>query len=905
MPAPILATKLYIPPPPPTVVSRPRLIERLNEGLQRAPGVTLISAPAGFGKTTLVSEWITALTPTPSPSGQPSRRFADTGGRGKIAWLSLDEGDNDPVRFLAYLVAALQSIAPDVGAGVMAVLQSPQPPPIELLLTDLLNEITTLADNFILVLDDYHVIESQAVDQALAFFVEHLPPQIRLVIASREDPPLPLARLRARGQLTELRAADLRFTPAEAADFLNRVMGLNLSVADIDALEQRTEGWIAGLQLAAISMQGHEDASGFIQSFTGSHHFVLDYLVEEVLHQQPENIQTFLLHTAILERLCGPLCEAVLLTPADSGQVILEYLERVNLFIVPLDNDRQWYRYHHLFGDLLRKRLGQSFTAEEVAKHHIRASQWYEDHDLELEAFQHAAAADDVERAERLMESRKMGLYFRSVAMAVLAWLTSLPKTVLDTRPLLWVRSATLALMAGQTHGVAEKLQAAERALQNIEPDVKTRDLIGQIACARATLALTRYEPETMIIQSHRALEYLSPGNLPFRFTAHWALASAYQLQGDRAAAGRALTEALSISQLSGDVFSTMLATSNLGELQEFDNQLYRAAETYRRVLQLAGDQPQPNAGEVHLGLARITYEWNDLDAAEQHGQQSLQLTQQYDRVIDRFILSEVFLARLKLARGDVAGAAAVLTQADRATREKNFVQRIPEIAAAQVLTLLRQGDVAAAARLAQTYDLPSSQARVYLAQGEPSKALAVLEPVRKQMEAKGWQDERLKVMVLQAVALHARGEKDQAMRMLSEALTLAEPGGFIRLFVDEGEAMRLLIVDFRLWIEKQKRGEDQKLFGYVEKLLSAFAQPAPTHQSAIRNQQSEILEPLSPRELEILRLIAQGLSNREISERLFLALDTVKGHNRRIFDKLHVQRRTEAIAQARELGWL
>ena len=651
--------------------------------------------------------------------------------------------------------------------------------------------------------------------------------------------------------------------------------------------------------------RARSDAAEFIESFTGSHHFVLDYLVEEVLHQQPENIQTFLLHTSILDRLCGPLCEAVLLTPAGSGQETLEYLERVNLFIVPLDNDRQWYRYHHLFGDLLRKRLGQSFTAEEVAKHHIRASQWYEDHDLELEAFQHAAAADDIERAERLMESQKMGLYFRSVATAVLAWLTSLPKTVLDTRPGLWVRSATLALMAGQTHGVEEKLQAAERALQNIEPDVKTRDLIGKIACARATLALTRYEPETMIIQSHRALEYLSPDNLPFYFTAYWALASAYQLQGDRAAAGRALTEALSISQLSGDVFSTMLATSNLGELQEFDNQLYRAAETYRRVLQLAGDQPQPNAGEVHLGLARIHYEWNDLDAAEQHGQQSLQLTQQYDRVIDRFILGEVFLARLKLARGDVAGAAAVLAQADQATREQNFVQRRPEVAAAQVLTLLRQGDVAAAARLAQTYDLPSSQARVYLAQGEPSKALAVLEPVRKQMEVKGWQDDRLKVMVLQAVALHTQGDTHQAVQVLGEALTLAEPGGFIRLFVDEGEAMRLLIVDFRLWIEKQKRGEGQKLIGYVEKLLSAFAQPAPTQLSEISNQQSEILEPLSPRELEILKLIAQGLSNREIGERLFLALDTVKGHNRRIFDKLQVKSRTEAVARAHELGLL
>ena len=899
--APILGTKLYIPPPRAKAVLRPRLIERLNERVRVSAGakLTLISAPAGFGKTTLVSEWIAGC------------------GR-HAAWLSLDEGDNDPTRFLTYLVAALQTIVPQLGEGVLQVLQAAQsqPPPTESILTALLNEITTISDHFILVLDDYHLIDSKAVDNVLTFLLEHLPPQMHLVIATREDPNLPLARLRARCQLIELRAADLRFTPSEAAEFLNQVMGLNLSAEDITALETRTEGWIAGLQLAALSMQGHQDVTSFIQSFTGSHRFVLDYLVEEVLGQQSESVQTFLLRTSILDRMCGPLCEAVLLAPlrSTSGQETLEYLEHANLFVVPLDNERRWYRYHHLFADLLRQRLQQS---DNVAEYHIRASQWYEDNALEVEAFHHAAAANDIERAERLITRGGIPLHSLAAVTAILDWLDSLPKTVLDARPWLWVRSAALMLMAGQTTGVEARLQAAEAALagalQHADLDDKTRDLIGQIAAIRATLALLRYEPEETILQARRALENLHSENQPFRSRAIWTLGFAYQLQGDRAAARQVYTEA--IRQASGNTYYTVLATTSLGKIQESENQLYQAAETYRRSLQLLSDQGPPNASEEYIGLARIFYEWNDLDAAEQHGQQSLRLSRQYDPAVDRYVICEVFLARLKLARGDVAGAAAMLAEAEQSVRQHDFVQRIPEVAAAQVITLLHQGNLAAAAHLAQTHDLPLSQARVCLARGDPSAALALLSPYRQQMEAKGWQDERLKVMVLQAVALHAHGEKDKAVHLLGETLALAEPGGFIRIFVDEGEPMRLLILDFRFLIEKQSRDRVHPQSGYVHKLLAAFAQPELMPQSKISNTtlpgsggyrlKSELVEPLSQRELEILQLLAKGLSNREISERLFLALSTVKGHNQKIFDKLLVRSRTEAVARARELGLL
>jgi len=883
MPTPILATKLYIPRLRPNVVSRPRLIERLNEGLHRK--LTLIAAPAGFGKTTLISAWV-------------------AGCDRQVAWLSLDKGESDPTLFLTYLVAALRTIAPDIGVGVLGALQSPQPPPTESILTALLNEITAIPDNFVLVLDDYHVIEAKPVDQALTYLVEHQPPQMHLVIATREDPQLPLARLRARGQLTELRAADLRFTPSEAAGFLNQGMGLNLSAEDITALETRTEGWIAGLQLAALSMQGQQDSASFITSFTGSHHFVLDYLVEEVLGQQPESIQTFLLRTSILDRLCGPLCDAVLLTPSGTGRATLEDLERANLFLAPLDNERRWYRYHHLFADLLRQRLHQSTASSpgdaesQVNALHIRASVWYEDHGLEIEAFHHAVAAHDVERAERLMEGKGIPLHFRGAVTALLAWLESLPTTVLNARPSLWVRYASLLLVNGQTTGVEEKLQAAETALQRAEADNKTRNLVGQMAAARATLALTRYDVETMLAQSRRALEYLHPNNLSSRSTAHWTLGFAYFLQGDRAAARRAYTEAISLSQASGDIFTTILATIGLGNIQEADNQLYQAAETYRRVLQLAGDQPLQIIYEAHLGLARVLYEWNDLDEALAHGRQSLHLARQYDRVIDRFVACEVFLARLKLALGDVAGAAALLAQASQSARQQNFVDRIPEVAATQVLTLLRQGNLAAAAHLAQAHELPLSQARAHLAQGDTSAALAVLESWREQVEAKRWQDERLKVLVLQAVALQAHGEQENAVHLLCDALALAEPGGFIRLFVDEGFPMAHLL---------SAAEATGMMPDYTGKLLAVLEAKEQKREdtSSLPPPAQPLIEPLSRRELEVLHLMAQGPSNQEISERLFLALDTVKGHNRKIFDKLQVQRRTEAVARARELGLL
>ena len=911
MSTPLLTTKLYIPAPRPSVVGRPHLIARLNAGRHRK--LTLISAAAGFGKTTLVSEWIQIGRQEHKKTGfdvSSTERRQESSSPLAVAWLSLDEADNDPTRFLTYLVAALQRVAPKVGAGVLALLQSPQPPPPATILTALLNDIATILDKFMLVLDDYHLIENRAIDQALTFLLDHLPPQMHLVIATRADPDLPLARLRARDQLTEVRAADLRFTAAEAATFFNQVMKLALPPEAISALERRTEGWVAGLQLAALSLQGQQaaapqDVNHFIQSFTGSHRFVLDYLVEEVLHQQSESIQTFLLHTAILDRLCGPLCDAVLGMEEDQdSSLLLAQLERANLFIVPLDQERRWYRYHHLFAELLRQRLHQQMATsadpdnDNVATLHLRASTWYEANGLELEAFHHAVAANDIGRADCLIEGKGMPLHFRGAAVPILNWLKSLPTTVLDAWPRLWTVYASVALVTGHITGAEEKLQAAELALQAAtaapQPDEMRQDLVGRIAAIRATAAASQNQVEAIITHSQRALAHLHPNNLAFRTSTIWKLGYAYHLQGDRAAAGRAYREVIATGEASGNRVFTLMASIGLGHLQELDTQLHLAAQSNRRILELVGEQALPVVGVTYLGLARIHYQWNDLVAAEQYLQQGLVLAQQIENKA-QFVSGEILQARLQLAQGNVTGAAARLAAVESLARRPELLYQLPELLTTQVVTLLRQGHVADAAQLAQGHNLAIAQARVHLVQGRTAAALALVAAFRQQMEAKSWADERLKALVLQALAYQAQGEKDAAMQLLNEALALAEPEGFLRLFIDEGAPMAQLL--------QRVQAEGGRMKAYSQKLLAAFGAQATIHPSSAILP--PLVEPLSQRELEVLQLIAQGLSNEEISQRLFLALSTVKGHNRIIFDKLQVQRRTEAVARARALGLL
>lgn len=875
MKTPILATKLYTPPTRPKAVQRHRLIERLNEGLLTDTGrLTLLSGSAGFGKTTLLSQWV-------SPCGRPA------------AWLSLDEGDNDPTYFWAGIVCSLQHITPNLGEGVLRLLSAPQRPSIESMLVILMNEITTSMRPFLLVLDDYHLIHREEIDQALTFMLEHLPPQMHLVIATRKDPRLPLARLRVRNQLTELRVSDLRFTLPEVSDFVHRTMGLDLTTSDVELLEARTEGWVTALQLAAISIHSHPDVSGFIRSFTGGHSHLLDYLVEEVLQHLPESTQAFLLQTSILDRLCGPLCEAVASDPYTRGNELLVELDKANLFVIPLDHERHWYRYHHLFSEMLKQRLLQAYAPEAILELHKRASRWYEQQGLEIEAFHHAVAADDIADAARLLEGGGMPLHFRGGMNPALHWLNSLPSDVLAARPSLSVILASIFLMVGKLAEVEPQLEAAEASMAGVELNDAGKDLIGHIASIRASLGVTQHHKDMILEQSNRALEHLHPANLPVRTATQWTLGYAYQLQGDRRAAAQAYAEAITNSQAIGHTIITISSIVGMGSIQESDNQLELASASYHRAIELAGEPPYPIACEAHLGLARIHYEWNELEVAENHVQQSMSLAKHLEPT-DRPIACELVLARILIARRDLQGAAALLTKADYIARQHKFEQQFPEITRMQVHVMLHQGRLEAAAERARTLNLPLLQAKVYSATGDHPAALAVLEAYGREVEAKGWEDERLRVMIAKTAALFDSGARSHALGLLDKALTLAEPARSIRSFLDEGDSMAKLL--------SEASGQG-RMTPYISALLAAFESECavPKATQTVR----PLIEPLTPRELTVLRLIAKGLSNQEISEQLFLALSTVKGYNQHIFGKLQVQRRTEAIARARELGLL
>jgi len=640
----------------------------------------------------------------------------------------------------------------------------------------------------------------------------------------------------------------------------------------------------------------------------------LDYLVEEVLRRVSGDVQDFLVRCSVLDRFCGPLCDALASGSGGSGgagasgQEVLEYLERANLFVVPLDGERRWYRYHRLFAELLRRKLdggaeGEGASARELE---IRASDWFERNGLPIEAFKYAAAAGDLDRCSRLVASGALPLYFHGAVIPVIEWLESLPKEILDARPSLRVLLARLSLIVGRMAGVEESLAAAELSLRGAEPDRARRALQAHIAAARATLAVASYRADEAEVQARAALELLEPEDLPLRLTATWARAMALQFKGERAAAATAFAGLESLSRPAGNVFFTQLALLGLGELRERDNRLREAVATYREAIRSFGAQPLPNAGEAHLGLARVLYEWNDLDAAEDEAEAGLRLARLYDDAIDRFMLCELQAARIKLAKGLAAAAFSRLEELAASAEAPRFRHRLPEIAGLRAFASLRTGDIAAAEALAGDIGHPMIRARVLLAKGEAAAALPLLESLRTDAASRGWRDVELKVQAPLTVALEACGRGDEALRLLARLLETAEAEAFLRLFLDEGEPMRKLVA----------RGlAAGALPSFGEKVRAAFAAEGVPRGApggalpgrsvpSVRPAQA-LADPLSGRELEVLRLLAEGLSNQEIGERLFLALDTIKGHNRRIFDKLDVARRTEAVARARELGLL
>jgi LuxR family transcriptional regulator, maltose regulon positive regulatory protein len=898
MAAQILATKLYIPPPRPKTVPRPRLIDRLNESLTTGRKLTLISAPAGFGKTTLVSEWVVGCD-------RP------------IAWLSLDEGDNDPVLFISYLVAALQTIKVGIGEGPLAAIQSLQPPQAEAILTSLLNEISVIPEHFLLVLDDYHLIDSQQVDQSLIFLVEHQPPQMHLVIATREDPQLPLARLRARGQLTEFRAADLRFTPAEAAEFLNQAMGLTLSLEEIAALETRTEGWIAGLQMAALSMQGISDNTSFIQSFTGSHRFVMDYLMEEVLGRLPENIQSFLLRTSILDRLCGPLCDAVLNSPSASAQENLEYLERANLFIVPLDQERRWYRYHHLFAELLRQRLGQP---QELSDYHLRASAWCEVNDDLSEAFNYALAAGDFERAARLAEAAWQAMEHSFQTTAWLSWVRKLPNPVVCSRPRLCVQLGWAYSDAGDLDTSEIHLQNAERALSSVIDQDESKSLQGNVAIIRASNAQNQGDLAETVKYAELSLKLIPENDIYLRASAAVTLGFTHWATGNVEASLQAMLIWINDMQRLDNQMFVIASAFAVADMQVILGRLGDAEKTLLQAIPQAaalGREAELVTTHHHLGLALLAHEQGDDKAHTEHMQIAAELGKN-STLVDWLYRWNMAQALLKEFAGDWDAALELFDEA-RQVYVKNPVPMLQPVEAHKARVHLKQGRLDKAQGWVRRRNISIegevcyldeyellTLARVRLAEDSFTGVGDLLERLLALAETQKRTGSVIEILLTQALVYQAQGTQPQALAVLEQALSLAEPEGYLRIFVDEGEPMRLLMLDFRSMIEKQGYVSNHRLFDYTNELLAAFPESvgvAP--QSKIKNLNSKMIDPLTEREIEILRLIADGHSNAEIGQRLYLALSTVKGHNLRIFNKLQVQNRTEAVARARELGLL
>jgi LuxR family maltose regulon positive regulatory protein len=864
----------------------------LDECLAQHASLILVCGPAGYGKTTIVSDWLQTLT-----TAHPLH----------LAWLSLESGDDELTRFLTYLIAALRNIRPDVGEGVIKLLQTHKPAPVQTLGTLLVNDLSEIPGGFILVLDDFHLISSEKIHNIIAFLIEHQPPQMSLALLTRADPPLPLPRLRAKRRLVELRQSDLSFTPDEAAEFVSQVMGLSLSPEQLLLLEKSTEGWIAGLQLAALSMRQRQARLVFLETFTGEHKFIADYLTDEVLAQLPEALRTFLLQTSILERFTAPLCEAV--TGQSGAQATLEQLTDANLFIIPLDSQQTWFRYHTLFADLLRKRL-QDGMGDAVRELHRRASRWYRENRQIDSAIAHAIAGLDYEQAAGLIEPIAETYLKYGEAATLLGWLNVLPEETMQAHPVL----APLKGMA---------LILCNKPPQEITPllQMGADEFPGEVATLRALQAILQGKSVEAIQLAEQAMQQLPAQSDFFRSLAADSLGMAYTLAGNIEAATHAFQQVVEIATQSDNMMMALMALTNLAGLRYVQGQLRAAGAACQQVLEMAHQRigkQTPLVGKTLLNLGEIVREQGDLDSALKYLLEAASMMEHFSEIgLPLAILS---IARVQINQGDWPSAQSSIEKARRqaqSTQSTLMDDRLVDVMQARywiargelepaIQWARRRGFLdqspaeflAAAGRNAAINEMLQAEyfavIRLTLAQHQPRQALEMIAALQELIEKRGFQRRIIEILVLKAIAQHQNGDIEPAMQTLGKAFSLAEPEGYFRIFVDEGEPMARLLY----------QAVAQKISPvYAGRLLAVLSDETQRGKPAEKPLADKLIEPLSERELEVLGLIAQGLTNGEIASRLHLSLSTVKGHTTNIFGKLAVKNRTQAVARARSLG--
>jgi ATP/maltotriose-dependent transcriptional regulator MalT len=908
---PLLATKLFVPRPRHDLVPRPRLLARLDAGLDGGR-CWLLSAPAGAGKTSLLAAWLARLD-------RP------------VAWLTLDERDQDAGQVLRYLVAALQAVAPACGRGALAWLDAPRPPPPEVVVAELVNDLAAVATPGLLVLDDYHLVRAPEVHAAVAFLLDHLPPSLQLVIASREDPPLPLPRLRARRQLTEVRAADLGFNVEEAAALLGTGMGLRLAEAQVAALVDRTEGWAAGLQLAGLALRDRPDPAGFVTAFAGGHRLVADYLLAEVLDRQPPSTRGFLLATGVLDRLCGPLCDSLLGSGAGDSQGVLEELERANLFLTPLDDERVWYRYHHLFADALRARLAREAGADAAAALHRRASAWFGHQGLLPEAIGHALAGDAAEDAATWIEALAPSMFATmSIHQTLAGWLAALPEPVMRARPRLCLARAWLLFHRVELEEAAAWIEAAERALPAAGDDARPDR--GAVAATRAYLVTVAPDtaPDHAVALAERALADLAPDDVVFRGAAGLSLGQAALALGRLDRAERAFAEVAAAARAAGLVQASLTAATQQVNVLRLRGARRQALATGRAVLAWAGGHVVPStAGRLRSVLAELLLDEDDLAAAGPLATEGLAAPREFGNAPPLVLLAILPLVRLRLAEGDADAADAALAEVRPLVQHWPFAMVVQLLEAAEARVRLALGDGAAALSWAAAAPWAApvepavladmlrfgaagveaagvTPARVLVTQGRATGDAGLLGRAERHLEAAGQVAEahgvgwlRLRVLILRALMAGAVGERDAARGWLAAAAAAAEPEGVIRPFADEGEPMAALLADLRVAVREGRGPAGGPSPGFLDTLLAAFGGPEPGP------RRSGLVEPLTERELEVLALLAAGRANAEMAAELFVEQSTVKSHLLHLYSKLGVHSRTQAVARARALGLL